>query len=833
MTNKDINLQEIVITYTIFLNGFKKNTNLAVFKKDFYKNMWTKVAGFILRNRAIIIVALFVLTLGMLYQGRNVHLSYEYANLLPEKDSAYIQYQKFKEHFGEDANIMIVGIQDTEFFTLEKYQEYMRICDSVLEMEGVDGLVSVAHAYRIRGTELVRFFETIPQTQEELDSISRLVLQQEFYRGFLFNDTSHVYVTVLTINKPILDSPAREDLLDDIIHLFDDFAVIHDVKVVYTGLPFIRTKTSLKIKSELTLFVILAALICAIILYIFFKAIKIVFFAMLVVAIGVIWVMGWMGIFNYEITILNALLPPLIIVIGVPNCVFFLNKYHHEYVLHGNKIKALQRVIRKIGNATFLTNLTTASGFATFMITDSEILQEFGRLAFLGIMGVFVLSLLLIPTVFSYLAPPNEKQVSHLESRVIQRIIKFLIKTSLKRRKYVYIGAVVLFGFGIWGITKMESTGYMVDDLPYDDPILTNLKFIEREFNGVLPLEIQINSDARVNVLRDRNFLLLLERLKDSLRKYPEISKPLSVLELVKFSWQEHNGGDPRFYAIHNSIDFGFQNKMSRFVRSQNQTGLQYAIADTANKRFRVKCNVKDIGTQRMAVLEQNIQADLDGIFEDERYSTLITGSSIVFFKGTQYLIKNLFTSLILAVLLIALFMAWMFRSKRMVLVALLPNILPLVLTAALMGFFNIPIKPSTILVFSIAFGISVDDTIHFLAKYRQELTITNWNIGKSVVLALRETGKSMIYTSIILFFGFGIFIASEFGGTVALGALVAITLLIAMLSNLVLLPSLLLTLEKLITNQSFKEPLLHIYNEEEDIELDELKISNPSKETE
>ncbi|MDA3882964.1 MAG: MMPL family transporter [Bacteroidales bacterium] len=786
--------------------------------------MWTKLAGFILRYRTVLLITVCVITLGMLYQAKDVHLSYEYASLLPEKDSAFIEYEKFKEHFGEDANIMFIAIKDKNFFELDKFNCFMDLSDSLSKIEGIEGVFSVANAFRLKGSRLTKFFEEKPQSQYELDSISSALLQQELYKGFLFNDTSHVYMTALTINKPLLDSPAREQLLDSIISMYDEYTASNNQEVFYSGLPYIRTKTSLKIQGELMLFVILAALICSLILYMFFRSIKIVFFAMLIVAFGVVWVMGWMGIFNYDITILNALLPPLIIVIGVPNSVFFLNKYHHEYVLHGNKIKALQRVIRKIGNATFLTNLTTASGFATFIITESRILQEFGLVAFLGILSVFVLSLLLIPIVFSYLDPPNKKQVRHLDNKFFQQIIKLLTKTVLNYRPFVYVGFFILFAVGIWGVTKMESTGYMVDDLPHNDPILTNLKFIEREFNGALPLEILVHSDSKINVLQNRSFLLKMERLSDSLKKYPEISKPLSILELIKFSWQAHNGGDPDYYTLHNSIDFGFQNKMNRFVRSQNNK-MQYSIVDSTNTSFRVKCNVKDVGTERMEFLTQELQTDLDSIFVNEKYSTTVTGSSIVFFKGTKYLIRNLFISLFLAIIIIAVFMAWMFRSKRMVVVALLPNILPLILTAALMGFFNIPIKPSTILVFSIAFGISVDDTIHFLAKYRQELRITNWNIGKSVVLALKETGTSMIYTSIILFFGFGIFIASQFGGTEALGSLVAITLLIAMLSNLIVLPSLLLTLEKQISNQSFKEPLLHIYNEEDDIEIDDLKI--------
>jgi len=178
-----------------------------------------------------------------------------------------------------------------------------------------------------------------------------------------------------------------------------------------------------------------------------------------------------------------------------------------------------------------------------------------------------------------------------------------------------------------------------------------------------------------------------------------------------------------------------------------------------------------------------------------------------------------------MAVAVIAVVMAFIFRSFAMVLVSLIPNLFPLLMTAGIMGFFNIPLKPSTILVFSVAFGISIDDTIHFLAKYRQELKITNYNIGQSVLLAIRETGVSMFYTSIVLFFGFCVFTASSFGGIIALGILVSITLVIAMIGNLLILPTLLLSFERLIINKSFTEPYLTIYDEsavdEEDDEIE------------
>jgi predicted RND superfamily exporter protein len=219
-----------------------------------------------------------------------------------------------------------------------------------------------------------------------------------------------------------------------------------------------------------------------------------------------------------------------------------------------------------------------------------------------------------------------------------------------------------------------------------------------------------------------------------------------------------------------------------------------------------------------MERIEENLQTKINKVFPAENYSVIMTGKALVFQKGTTYLVKNLAISLSLAIFLIALFMAYMFRSLRMILVSLIPNVLPLVITAGLMGYLGVPIKPSTILVFSIAFGISVDDTIHFLAKYRQELKANNWRIKKSVYAALRETGVSMFYTSIVLFFGFSVFTISSFGGTVALGALVSATLLFAMLSNLLLLPSLLLSLERNIANKEvLKEPSINIIPEEDE----------------
>ena len=522
----------------------------------------------------------------------------------------------------------------------------------------------------------------------------------------------------------------------------------------------------------------------------------------------------------------TAMLPPLLIVIGIPNCVYMINKYHNEYMRHGNKIKALQRMIQKVGNASLLSNLTTAAGFATFTITSSQILVDFGWVAFLSIACVFLICLVLIPTVFSYLPPPDARQMKHLQSPFLRRVIDRLLFIVTARRHTAYWVAVLLVLVGIFGITLMKTTGYMVDDLKDTDPIRRDLAFFEDNFDGLMPLEISVDFRKPNQALQLSN-LQRIDRLSSELAADSDLSRGLSIVEAAKFANQAYYNGKAEYYRLPSAMT---QNFIMRYVANSagGAASLANTFIDTTRSIARISFRIKDIGTRRMAEKEQLLYQKVEEIFPPGKYDVKVTGSSVIFFKGNEYLISNLFSSLALAILLIAGFMAWMFKSRRMVLIALVPNVIPQILTAAIMGYAGIPIKASTILVFSVAFGISVDNTIHYLAKYRQELQSSAWDMTRSVTNALRETGQSMIYTSIILFFGFGIFCLSSFGGTFALGLLTSLTLFGAMLANLILLPSLLLTMAHSITQRNFKaEPLLQIYDEEEDIDEDKLSIEN------
>jgi predicted RND superfamily exporter protein len=539
------------------------------------------------------------------------------------------------------------------------------------------------------------------------------------------------------------------------------------------------------------------------------------------------WAFGVIGLFNYEITVLTALIPPLIIVIGIPNCIFLINKYQQEIKKHGNQAKSLQRVITKVGNATLMTNITTASGFATFILTDSTLLKEFGIVASINIVAIFILSLLIIPIIYSYMNLPRRKHLKHLNKRWIGGFVNWMEQMVRHRRISIYITSIVLLVVSIIGIYTIKISGSLLEDMPEEAEFFQDIKFFEEEFDGVMPLEILVDTKRKNGVLKPAT-LKRMEELENHLAEIPELSQPISITRLVKYSKQAFYNGDAQYYQLPSSQEQNFIMPYTKGFSSNENLLTSYI--DSTGRYARITTYMKDVGTDKMEELEEDLWPQINKIFPQERYEISMTGKAFIFQKGTNYLVKNLIISLSLAILLIAIFMAWMFRSFRMIIVSLVPNLLPLLVTAGMMGFLGVPIKPSTILVFSIAFGISVDDTIHFLAKYRQELKANNWRIKRSVYAALRETGVSMFYTSIVLFFGFSVFMISSFGGTVALGGLVSATLLFAMLANLLLLPSLLLSLEKNIANKEvMKEPAMKIIETDEDeaeIEKEESKNS-------
>ena len=780
-------------------------------------NFWTKVAGTILRNRYLVLIVIAIITGLLASQMKHMKFSYTEANLLPENHEANLDYNKFLEIFGEEGNLVILGIKDSTVFTPKKFNAWNNLVTLFDGLEEIDFTLSIADIQKLKKDTKKRKFileplyEENPTTKEEVLEIKKQLFEKlPFYENLLYNKETGTLQTAIYIKKEIINTPKRRDFIyNQLIPIVEEFEKEHNVDVRISGMPYIRTLNAQNIQDEILLFVVGALLITAVIFFFFFRSYRATFITLLVVVIGVTWAFGFIGWFRYEITVLSALIPPLIIVIGVPNAVFLINKYQQEIKKHGNQAKSLQRVITKIGNATLMTNITTASGFATFVFVKSNLLREFGILASVNIISIFILALLIIPIIYSFMPLPKKKHLNHLEKRWIENVVNWMERTVKEQRIGIYFGAVFFIIIGIIGVYKIRVSGSLIEDMPKSLEFYKDIKFFENEFGGIMPLEILIDTKKENGVMK-LSTLKKMDKINETIESFPELSKSISVVNLVKYSKQAYYKGNPKYYQLPTTQE---QNYILSYTKNSNSdAGMLNSFVDSTGRYARMTTFMKDVGSDKMDMIQERLKAVIEKEFSSEKYDVSLTGKALVFIKGTNYLITNLVFSLSLAIVLISLFMAWMFRSPQMILISLLPNILPLLITAGLMGFFDIPIKPSTILVFSIAFGISVDDTIHFLAKYRQELIANKWRIKPSVYAALRETGVSMFYTSIVLFFGFLVFTLSSFGGTIALGGLVSVTLLLAMVSNLLLLPSLLLTFEKRIANKKvFKEPAIKI----------------------
>ncbi len=795
-------------------------------KKKSKVGFWEFTAGIVLRNRITILTIIALLTVFFIFQWKNIRFSFTEANLLPSDNIVNVEYNNFLKEFGEEGNLVVVAVKDNAFFTPKAFLAWNKLMTEFKNQKEVDLVLSVSNLKKLQKNDSLQTFELVPFVDQSkiLDKNylatvkSDLFNKLPFYESLLFNKKSETIRSAIYLDKKIVNTAGRKDyIFKDFIPKIEAFEKETNIDLHVSGMPYIRTLNAKSITDEISLFIGAALLITSLIFYFFFRSFKTTLISICIVVIGVMWSFGILGLLNYEITVLTALVPALVIIIGVPNCIFLTNKYHQECRIHNNQAKALVRVLTKVGTATLITNITTAFGFATFIVTNNELLKEFGVVTSLNIMALFLLCLFIIPILYSYLPIPKEKHLDHLERSYVVTFMNWIQRIIKTKRTYVYIITAFLFALSVFGMLQIKTSGSLIEDMPKKSAFFQDILFFEKEFDGVMPLEITIDTKRKSGVMK-RTTLRKMDELQAAIEEIPELSKPISVLNAVKYFKQAYYNGNPEYYDLPTAQEETFILSYAKNATKSSHKDVMKSYMSKNGQVARITTFMKDIGTGNMQKVEDKLQAKINKIFPADRYKVTMTGKALVFEKGTKYLLDNLISSLLLAVFITAMLILFMFRSVKMIFVALVPNLLPLLATAGIMGYFGIPLKPSTILVFGIAFGLSVDDTIRFLSQYRQELSKNNWKIKKSVFATLKDSGLSMFYTSVVLFAGFSIFMLSSFGGTIALGGLIAVTLLFGMLSNLILLPSLVLTLNKTLANeQEFHEPKFNVIDEEEE----------------
>jgi predicted RND superfamily exporter protein len=772
--------------------------------------MLERIAHFVLKFRLQLLLALIAATVFMAYYATRVQMSYDSSRAIPTNNPKYIAYQDFKKKFGEDGNLMVMGVQTNKLFEQAIFNDYIALSDQIKKIKGVDAVISVSSASNLikkDSSQKLKAVEIFPDrnlSQSEIDSCKRIFFSLPFYKGLLYNQESSTYMMAINVNREIMNSAERNVVVGTITKPCIAFGNKHGLNVYLSGPPLIRTNMATKVATEMKWFLSGFVILSAFILLLFFRSVSTMLLSLAVVIIGVIFSLGSIELLGYKITLLNALIPPLIVVIGVPNCIYFLNKFHTSYNDTGDKGTALVEMIRRMGIVTLFCNIAAAIGFGVFALTKSAILKEFGIVAGINIMLLFFISFLLIPVALSYFPEPKKHQMRYLKNKWLTAILEKLEIWALHHKKFIYITTTIVLIISVMGMFRLHSEAFIVDDLPKTDKIYTDLKFFEKNFNGVMPLEIVVDT-KRKNGLRINQLQTFekIDSLSTYLANYPFIGKPLSVVEGLKFARQAYFDGDSSSFAMPNQYDIillapylttkskDSSNKKNNLLRLVN------SFIDSNNQQTRITVNMADVGTKRLPTILGDIDKKSHALFDSTKYSIELTGSSVTFLEGGVFIINGLKESILWAFLLIAGCMLYLFRSFRILLCSLIPNTIPLVITAGVMGWTGVPLKPSTVLVFSIALGIAIDITIRFLINYKQELAVTGSDERQTVINTIHSTGISIIYTSLVLISGFAIFCFSNFGGTKALGWLTSLTLVMATLTNLIFLPTLLITLAR------------------------------------
>lgn len=792
--------------------------------------MWYKLGRWILKNRLWMLLLVLASTGVMTFFAVKVQLSYEFAKAIPVNHPKYKEYIEFKQQFGEDGNLLVIGLEKQNLFEASFYNDFALLQKNIKQVPGVENVLSISSVLKLSKDSVSEKLIATPVledkllSQPELDTAKLQLQQLPFYKNLLYNPETNVYTIGVRINKEVLNSKKRNAVVAGVTQLVEAFEAKHQMDLRLSGLPLVRTVMSTRIADEMKLFLLGSVLLSAVILLLFFRSFSAMWLSMAVVVMGVIWSLATMVLFGYKITLLNALIPPLIVVIGIPNCIYFLNKFHTEYKVTGDKQKSLVNMVGRMGIVTLFCNIAAAIGFAVFALTESAILKEFGVVAGINIMVLFAISLLFIPAVLSYLPAPKSRHVRYLENEALNKSLIRIENWVFDHPKYIYTATVFVLLFSFGGIMRLKSVGYIVDDLPKNDVLYTDLKFFEKHFAGVMPLEIVVDTKRKQGVTRQLQNLVRIDSLVQYLYERPEMGKPLAVTEGLKFAKQAYYDGDTMNYSLPNEFDLAFiapylQTKADSNTKANNLGKLISSFMDSTKQLARISVNMADVGSDSLPKILAAVEKRIDTIFNRDsieyaaeisanktpaaeidssrlkhKYNVQLTGTSVTFLEGSRFIINGLKESILWAFLLIALCMLYLFRSLRILICSLIPNIVPLVLTAGVMGWAGVPLKPSTVLVFSVALGIAIDVTIRFLINYKQELPANNNQVEPTVKETIRHTGISIIYTSLVLVAGFIIFCFSTFGGTQALGWLTSLTLLVAMVTNLILLPVLLLT---------------------------------------
>ena len=730
--------------------------------------------------RFLIVISL--ITIFSIIQLFFLKFDFTIENLFPENDQEVEQYYSFRDEFGREDNIISLTYNCDDPFLLKNYLENKKITQNLSKINGISNILSISNL----GIELNISETNLPDenlTQKQLDEIRNYIFKYSIFTNNLISEDGTITSIILEVDESFNDHPGRLKIMKDIENIIDN----SNWDWYETGIPVLRTKYVQYMIGDFIKFFPPVTIILLLVLYIMFKSMKIVLLPILTVFISVIWILGLMSLFDFSINIITYIVPTLVMIVGVADSVHILIKYNQDIKISNNTKISIKKTIQGIGNAILLTSLTTSIGFLSLLSTNIVMIKEFGFLVAIGVLIAFLVSIFLIPPLLILMDNTYPLKTKSSKKGIRYYILKQIVEVNKNHHLIILIISSIFIALFIYFASKVESNSALLDDLSSGNELFDDMKFTEENMGAVFPFEVIITAkDEKNNFIENgianSRIIVFVDKIQKKINSIPEIRKTISVVDYLDIIHDNFNEEFEEKSYLNDELIFQY------FVLNedifQNLINFEYS-------KTRISARIKDINSTRAKEIVKEINEwKSENIPDDIQIS--LTGTTLMALKVNDYLVNNLIISFLIAFGVIFVSMGFLFKSLKLAIFSMIPNLIPILFMAAIMGIFDIKLRPTTAMTFAIAFGIAVDDTIHYMVRFRQELSMNNGNFIEANSETIFSTGNAIISTSLILGCGFLVMVSSNFLPSRDFGFLSAITMFGAIIGDLFFLPTML-----------------------------------------
>lgn len=730
--------------------------------------------------RFLIVISL--ITIFSIIQLFFLKFDFTIENLFPENDQEVEQYYSFRDEFGREDNIISLTYNCDDPFLLKNYLENKKITQNLSKINGILNVLSISNL----GIELNISETNLPDenlTQKQIDEIRNYIFKYSIFTNNLISEDGTITSIILEVDESFNDHPGRLKIMKDIENIIDN----SNWDWYETGIPVLRTKYVQYMIGDFIKFFPPVTIILFLVLYMMFKSMKIVLLPILTVFISVIWILGLMSLFDFSINIITYIVPTLVMIVGVADSVHILIKYNQDIKISNNTKISIKKTIQGIGNAILLTSLTTSIGFLSLLSTNIVMIKEFGFLVAIGVLIAFLVSIFLIPPLLILMDNTYPLKTKSSKKGIRYYILKRIVEVNKNHHFIILIISSIFIALFIYFASKVESNSALLDDLSSGNELFDDMKFTEENMGAVFPFEVIITAkDEKNNFIENgianSRIIVFVDKIQKKINSIPEIRKTISVVDYLDIINDNFNEESEEKSYLNDELIFQY------FVLNedifQNLINFEYS-------KTRISARIKDINSTRAKEIVKEINEwKSENIPDDIQIS--LTGTTLMALKVNDYLVNNLIISFLIAFGVIFISMGFLFKSLKLAIFSMIPNLIPILFLAAIMGIFDIKLRPTTAMTFAIAFGIAVDDTIHYMVRFRQELSMNNGNFIEANSETIFSTGNAIISTSLILGCGFLVMVSSNFLPSRDFGFLSAITMFGAIIGDLFFLPTML-----------------------------------------